>query len=301
MTQTIDIPSEVKIPPVPAQELTSANTALDFAMQVAVTSQTTYELAASEVQSLKARRDKLEQARTKLKAPILEAGRQIDALFKPAIENLDAAIDTVKGTMLTYQRDLERKAAEERRRHEEEVRRAQAEAMRKAAEERAKAEAEARRKREEEERARQAADEAARRAREAREAGDRAAAEAAEKERREAEARERAAREQAAKAAQKGDERAHAALAKAAEVAARPAPEAEKATAKGVSTRTLWSAEVVDLKLLVDAVASGKAPITWLMANERALNDAAKSLKGDLGTFAPGVRAVEKPILASRA
>ena len=58
-----------------------------------------------------------------------------------------------------------------------------------------------------------------------------------------------------------------------------------------VGFATYWKAEVTDLMLLVKAVAEGKVPLFYLLANEKALNDSARSAKGALNL--PGVKPVE--------
>lgn len=48
---------------------------------------------------------------------------------------------------------------------------------------------------------------------------------------------------------------------------------------QGIQSRTLYSAEVVDLKLLCKAVADGTAPSEYVMANMTVLNSLARNLK----------------------
>ena len=59
----------------------------------------------------------------------------------------------------------------------------------------------------------------------------------------------------------------------------------------GISYRETWSADVTDLKALVQAVAAGKAPLDYLQANTVAINQAARSLKTELNLI-PGLKAV---------
>lgn len=66
-----------------------------------------------------------------------------------------------------------------------------------------------------------------------------------------------------------------------------PAPPAP--SAPGLSFREHWSAEVTDLKALVQAVAAGSQPLDLLLPNDAALNALARSLKSSLQI--PGVRA----------
>lgn len=62
-------------------------------------------------------------------------------------------------------------------------------------------------------------------------------------------------------------------------------------TSEEVGFASYWKAEVVDLGALILAVASGQVPATYLMANDKALNEAARSAKAGLNI--PGVRPVE--------
>jgi hypothetical protein len=66
----------------------------------------------------------------------------------------------------------------------------------------------------------------------------------------------------------------------------------------GISFREQWSAEVVSLAELVQAVASGRAPITLLKPDEVALNAMARALKGAMAV--PGVRVRSERIAAVR-
>lgn len=294
----MELPSEVRLAAPPAAEITGAQQALKFAQSIVVANPEQYGLAATELKGIKARFDRIEDARKKMKGPILEAGRQIDRFFDAALEPLREAEKVVKGTMLTYQQAEDRRAAEARRKHEEEVRAARLEAERKADEARKKAEAEAQRQREEAERRASEAAEAKRKAEEARAAGDREAAEKAELARRNAEAAERVATSKATAATEKGERQASAAMEKAAEAAAKPAPVQEEVKVAGTSVRSTWKARVVDLKTLIDAVAAGKAPMACLQVDQKVLDRAAVSLRDELTKFYPGVEPVETKGLA---
>lgn len=100
------------------------------------------------------------------------------------------------------------------------------------------------------------------------------------------------ARAEAAKAAAKAEERRL--EAESVFVAAKPIePVFQKAS--GQSLRDNWKAEVVDLMALVKAVAAGRAPISFLQANMKALNDQASSTK-DIRKF-DGVRFYNDQVL----
>ena len=67
---------------------------------------------------------------------------------------------------------------------------------------------------------------------------------------------------------------------------------------QGVSVRENWKAEVVNLDLLVQAVAQHKAPLNCLQANQVALNQLARAQKQALSI--PGVRAVNDAVVSAR-
>ena len=68
---------------------------------------------------------------------------------------------------------------------------------------------------------------------------------------------------------------------------------------KGISTRTTWSAEVVDKGALIQAVVSGKVSHLALDPNMKFLNGQARSMEKELDY--PGVKAVPTEGIASRA
>ena len=129
---------------------------------------------------------------------------------------------------------------------------------------------------------------------------------AEEQKRREAEARaqEEARKEReklearAAKAAAAGKEEKAAALATAASAVVAPIIQPTTPKLAGISTRTTYRAEVVDLMELVKAVAAGTVPLLALQANQTFLNNQARAMKETLAY--PGVKAVQETGLASR-
>lgn len=84
-----------------------------------------YVTAADKLKIIKGFSKGWEDMRTKLKAPILEAGRQIDALFKPAQERLASTEKTIKTAMLDYDREQEKIRAAEQARLQEIARKEQ--------------------------------------------------------------------------------------------------------------------------------------------------------------------------------
>lgn len=67
---------------------------------------------------------------------------------------------------------------------------------------------------------------------------------------------------------------------------------------QGLSYRTTYHAEVIDLRALVKAVAAGDVPLLAVMASDVFLNQQARSLKASLSY--PGVRVVEDRTIATR-
>ena len=65
--------------------------------------------------------------------------------------------------------------------------------------------------------------------------------------------------------------------------------------AKGVSVAANWKGEVISLDALVKAVATGKANITLILANETAINQLARATRGTLTV--PGIRFFSEPIV----
>ena len=57
---------------------------------------------------------------------------------------------------------------------------------------------------------------------------------------------------------------------------------------EGISFRTTWNAEVVDLGLLLDAIVVGQAPLSLLRIDQTALREYARATKGGVST--PGIR-----------
>lgn len=73
--------------------------------------------AASELfNELKSTRDSHERARVLEKEPHLEAGRQVDARWKPILTTLDSAAATITAKINTFKREAQRRADEEQRR-----------------------------------------------------------------------------------------------------------------------------------------------------------------------------------------
>lgn len=65
----------------------------------------------------------------------------------------------------------------------------------------------------------------------------------------------------------------------------------------GIARRTVWKAQVTDLRALVAAVAAGTVPLAALQANDAVLQGQARSLKGELRW--PGVRVFPESSIAA--
>jgi hypothetical protein len=73
--------------------------------------------AASEMfNAARADRDAYERARAAEKAPYIEAGRQVDAKWKPILATLDSAAATITAKIQAFRREAQRRAEEEQRR-----------------------------------------------------------------------------------------------------------------------------------------------------------------------------------------
>lgn len=125
-----------------------------------------------------------------------------------------------------------------------------------------------------------------------------------EQERIEREKREAEALEKAAELEADGKDEAASELVEMAENASEKTQEAVKSQTvrsdHGATTTMTdkWSAQVVDLRALCQAIVDGKADVNCVMENQPHLNKLAKSMKDELKI--PGVAAVNNPVLTSR-
>lgn len=294
------------------QANTLATTSLTMAQGMIIDSREGYQAAADEVVELRGRWKKIDEQRKHLKEPYLEGCRRIDEFFREPLQRLADAAELVKGRMLTFKREEDRKAEEARRQQEAEARarreelerqqreaaererQARLEAERVEREARERAEAEARAAREEAERLAAAGDA---------EAAARAEAEAqAARERGEAEAQ--AARDRAAQEALEAQQQASQVQDAIDLAALEPAlPVAQSAaTAHGISGRKVWKVLSIDKAQLVAAAAKAlesgdDSLLAYLVVDEKALNGIAKALKSSARV--PGVTFGEDTILAT--
>lgn len=290
----------------------SAENFLASARSIVIDSPEMYQTAVTELQQIKRKSKDLEEQRVGLVAPLNAVVKKINDMFRAPLDFLTQAESTIKQAMITYDREQERRAVEERRKAEEAAARerariqaeaAAAEAKAKAEEDRLRAEAQAAERkaaeaRAEEERIRTEAEAAAR-------AGDKARAEALEAQAKEQSRAAQAADVTAAKAESKADSkgeevRAEELRAQAAMVQAAPVAVAT-ATPKisGIAGKTKWKGEVKDKLALIKFVAANPQFIGLVDANESAINKMASALKQAMNV--DGVRVYEERQIAARA
>lgn len=227
-----------------------SNKLVEFARTVVIKTAEQYEMAARYLKTTKGLLGKIDAAHARVKKPLLEAGRELDQQKNDASAPLLTAEGQIKRAMIAYTDEQERIRQEEQRRLDEAARKERERLAALAREAEAKARAE-------EERLRK-------------EAADAAAAGRA------AEAAKLAAR--ADTAADKGASKAQELQQRAASVVA-PVVSREPPKVAGISGRENWYAECTDLMALVKAVAEGRAPISFVVANDKLLGQQARSLK----------------------
>jgi chromosome segregation ATPase len=220
-----------------------ATTLAEFARTVVIRTADQYGLAARWLQSVKGLLSKIEDARTRVTRPLLEAQREVNAQAKEAAQPLLDAERQLKTALVAFQNEQERLRREEQALVEAEARR-----------ERERIEAQAR---ETERKAREKA------------AADRRAADAAAAIGRVAEAAKLAARADAteSRAADKAaalDDRAAAVVAP---IIQREAPKVD-----GISTREVWKFEIVD---------PAQVPRDYLTPDLDRIGKVVKALKAD--------------------
>jgi hypothetical protein len=241
-----------------------------LALTYKVSTPVQYADAGEQLKQVKAAMKRLDDLRKGMTRPLDAAKKAIMDFFRAPEEKLVRAESGIKRAMIAYTDEQERIRREEQRKAEEAARR-----------ERERLEAIAR--------------ETERKAREKAEA-ERKAAEAAAAAGRAAEAAKLMAKAAATeeRAAAKAEEAAQQAAMVVAPVIQREAPKVP-----GISSRETWHAECVDLRALVKAVHEGRAPLSFLIANDKVLGQQARSLKADL--VCDGVRVWSKSGLASDA
>ncbi len=310
-TATQEAPSvltEVKALAIPDMTLMtrSADSALRMSQSFVIASDDDYKLAGEELQSISGRIKRMEDSRTAITGPMNKALKAVNDLFRSPMATLEQARDGIKGSMLTYYQEQERKAAEarriaeqaaeaERRRLAEEARQVElaAAAERKRIADEAAAVAAAA-KAEQDRLAKEAADAAA--------AGNQAAAEeaqrAADASRVQAELDAQQAQQRDQEAATRANESA-AALRIVSSVISAPVAQAEPTKATGTSVRTTVDYDVTSLLSLVQHIAANPALINLLMVDSVKLRAYVRGL--GLNTNLPGVRVYQKSGISAKA
>lgn len=298
---------EIVAPAIPADSITATAQAIlarDSLLTIAragkcVKDAASAQRAATILKEITAFTRLIEDTRTTVKAPILEAGKRIDTVAKTLTADLELEAKRIGGLIGTFQAEQKRIEEENRRRAWEEQERIRLDAERKEREAREKAEAEERERqriaraeqdardkaaREEQERLRAAAERTRTEAgRAKREQELRDAQEKAEREKREAEIRadlERKNREEHER--QEADKRRQEAAAASAKAAQVSIPLARKI--EGVATGTEIKFEVTDIRALHEA----HPMFVVLTPNVAAIKAGLKQLAD--GQHLPGVR-----------
>jgi len=252
--------------------VSQAQKALTNAEAYVIDSPAMYELAAADLQSVKALRKQVDDKRTGITGPLNQALKAVNDLFRPATSYLDDAEGKLKGALLAYDQEQARKAAEERRRAEEVARLERERIEREAREAQARAEAEAERIRQE------------------------AAAAAASGD----ESKANELTMQAQQTAAAGAAEAEQITSTVDLITAAPVPLASAAPkVKGLSTRENWKAQVTDKMKLLQHIVAHPEFENLVEINQSALNQLAKAQKQAMKL--PGVEPFNDAILSARA
>lgn len=301
-----------KPPPELAKLATKVGGLTAIANAYVIDSQDMYQAAASDLVAWRAELRDLEAQRQWLKAPYLEGGRRVDAMFDLPKKALEEAGKVLNTKMSAYKAEQDRIAAEERRKEEERLRKEREELEARQKEHQRQVEA-ARKEAEEAQRKidEQAAEQrriAEELAEKARKQGDEQAALQAEKD---AIAAQKEADRQADELRQRQAAQDEINAAAADEIqqdldiaAVAPAPvlAIQETKAVGVSARKTWKVRSIDKAVLVKAAAAAleagdDSLLIYLTVDEKALNGIARSSKGQLRV--PGVAFYEDTSIAA--
>lgn len=100
--------------------LVFATTRLNEANRLVILTPEDLDAASDLFNAAKDERDAHERSRVAEKEPHLEAGRQVDAKWKPILATLDSAASIITGKIRAFRAEMERRAAEEQKRLREE-------------------------------------------------------------------------------------------------------------------------------------------------------------------------------------
>jgi hypothetical protein len=283
MSQEQLVEVSIARPSLPA--MAAARESASFADIFDVVDPMSCEIAGAEYASARDQFKVLEEERMKMKRPIIDAGKAVDAFFKQALDYLEHTSTTLNRKISTYLDEQKRIQIEEEAKARELARREQERLAMEAAAREAAA-------REEAMRIQAQADEQAK-------AGNFAAAEQL--------------AQQSELALLAGHQEARQTLAAAQSVV--PVAVAAAVVPESVTRLQKWHAEVLDLQILVEAVCGGRrlkswgytgeerrkawrAPIAFLQPDSMALDSTARDQQ--LSMHIPGVRAVGQTTVAKR-
>lgn len=123
----------------PAETITTeAENMLEMAKSYTITTADMMEAAGIDLQAVKKKYRDLDAERKKIVKPLDEAKKAVQDLFRKPLEFLASAENTLKGAMLTFQREQDRIAREAQAKLDEEARKAREAAEKKAREAEAK-------------------------------------------------------------------------------------------------------------------------------------------------------------------
>lgn len=254
----------------PASLQKTAQDALSTAKSYVIDSPEMYELAADELQQIKALQKNVETQRTAITGPMNAALKAVNALFKAPGDWLDEAEKILKRSMLSFQQEEERKRREAQRIADEAAAKERARIAAEAAAAQARADAEAEELRKQAEQAKQTGD-----------------VETAARLESQAESRV----EEGAVAVQE--------LAQTKELISAPTATVAVPKVRGLSTRKVWKVEITDKLAFVRYIVAHPEYLELVEANVPALNKIGLALKQACPI--DGVRVFEDEQLASRA
>lgn len=253
-----------------------AQRALANAADFTIDSDEMLDAAGDDLRAVKSLQKRVEETRTSITGPLNQATRAINDLFRAPAQFLEQAEGKLKGAMLAYTTEQERKAEIARRQAEEEARKERE----RLAEEQRQQEAAARAAAEAAQRAQAEADAAAA------SGNHEAAAVAQEQARQQAEAAEQASADAQATAVTSA-------------VISMPVAVPAPARVKGISTSRSMDFEITNLHALVCHVSQHPELISLLMVDSVKLRAQVRAT--ELNTNLPGVRVFEKRSMSARA
>lgn len=259
-----------------ARALTEQARAALASVPVVVDSDVLLSLAAEDLKSVKALQHEVEARRTAITAPLNEALRRVNELFRAPKQYLADAEAALKTAMLAYTDEQERIAAAAREQAEEDGERQRAALAQRASDHERQAQA-----------AEAAAQASAEAAAQAQQAGDWEAAARAQETLREHLTHAQQCRSDSERA-----------QAMSCVVTVPPCSAPEPRRLGGITGRLTYAARVTDLTALIQAVASGSAPQACVQVNEKFLAAQARAVRR-VGTLYPGVEITQQRSLAA--